>query len=194
MPLVGPCRRRIWQTMNKRAQSSSQERSSGHRRGITLETLSAWLALGANLVTIVGLVLVLLELEQNQKLMRAQTRHQLSAGIVTLLLDTADNQQLAGVMYRESHGGPISPAEQYQFEVRSNALLRYWEDVHYQYRMGLYDEEEFDRQRDAWSATLNESQGFRDYWCRVRTRYSPSFANEMNRLLPPRACIARPIR
>lgn len=175
--------------MNKRSRNSSQEQSPGglRRRG-TFESLSGWFALGANLVTIVGLVLVLLELEQNHKLMRAQTRHQLSAGIVTLLLDTADNQQLADVMYRESHGGPITPSEQYQFEVRSNALLRYWEDVHYQYRMGLYDEEEFDRQRDAWSATLRESQGFREYWCRVRTRYSPSFANEMNRLLPPKAC------
>lgn len=178
--------------MNKRVRTSSQEqRPEPARRAVTFESLSGWFALGANLVTIAGLILVLLELDQNQKLTRAQTRHELSAGIVTLLLDTAENQQLSNVMYREAHGGPLTPSERYQFEVRSNALLRYWEDVHYQYRMGLYDEEEFDRQREAWSVTLRESQGFREYWCHVRARYSPSFANEMNRLLPPQACAGR---
>lgn len=156
------------------------------------ESFSSWLALAANLVTITGLLLVLLELNQTQKLTRAQTRHELSAGIVTLLLDTASNQQLAGVMYRGSQGAPLSPPEQFQFEMRSNALLRYWEDVHYQFRMGLYDQEEFRRQRDAWSATLRESVGFREYWCRVRPLYSPSFADEMNRLLPPNACTPKP--
>lgn len=76
---------------------------------------------------------------------RAQTRHQLSAGIVSLLFDTANNQQLADLMYRGPQGSQLTLTEEYQFDMRSNALLRYWEDVHYQYRMGLYDEEEFDR-------------------------------------------------
>ena len=156
------------------------------------ESLSSWLALAANLVTITGLLLVLIELNQTQKLTRAQTRHEMSSGIVTLLLDTASNQQLAGVMYRGSQGATLSPAEQFQFDMRSNALLRYWEDVHYQFRMGLYDQEEFKHQRDAWSATLRESRGFRDYWCRVRPLYSQSFADEMNRLLPADACARKP--
>lgn len=172
--------------------SLEQEPPVAERRVVTFEGFSGWLALGANIVTILGLLVVVVELNENRRMMRAQTRHELSANIVTLLLDTASNQQLAGVMYRGSQGAELTPAEHFQFDMRSNALLRYWEDVHYQYRMGLYDEEEFDRQRDAWRTTLRENQGFREYWCRVRALYSPSFADEMNRLLPSGACTPKP--
>jgi len=139
-------------------------------------------------VTVVGLVIVVLQLYENQRITRSQTRHELASTIVTILSDTANNPQLASVIYRASRGLPLTPVEQFQFEVRSNALLRYWEDVHYQYRMGLYDEEEFDRHRDAWAATIRQSKGFVEYWCRVRQLYSPAFANEMNRLLRSDAC------
>lgn len=154
--------------------------------------MSNLISLAANVVTVTGLLIVVFQLYQNQRMTHAQTRHQLSSTIVTILSDTANNPQLASVIYRGSHGFPLTPVEQFQFEVRSNALLRYWEDVHYQFRMGLYDEEEFDRHRDAWAATIRQSKGFVEYWCRVRTLYSPAFANEMYRLLPAGACATKP--
>lgn len=167
---------------------SNQKPSSKAEGRSKFKSLSSWLAFGANLVTIAGLAVVIFELNQSQKMTRSQTRHEISAGIVTLLFDTANNQQLTDVIYRGSQGAQLTPTEQYQFDMRSNALLRYWEDVHYQYRMGLYDQEEFDRQRGAWGAVLRDNQGFRAYWCRVRTLYSPSFADAMNHLLPPEGC------
>ena len=48
-------------------------------------------------------------------------------------------------------------------------MLRYWEDVHYQYRLGLYDEVEYERQKAAWKATFANSVGFAHYWSEVRT-------------------------
>ncbi len=77
--------------------------------------------------------------------------------------------------------------EQFQFRLRSNALLRYWEDVHYQFRLGLYDEVEYARQKAAWKATFANSVGFVNYWFEVRTLYSPRFASEIDGLLPPQA-------
>ena len=88
------------------------------------------------------------------------------------------------------HGDSLTADEAYQFRVRSNALLRYWEDVHYQYRQGLYVEEEFSRQRAAWANSLQRSVGLSHYWCTVRTLYSPLFAAELDALLPPNACPA----
>jgi hypothetical protein len=72
--------------------------------------------------------------------------------------------------------------------MRTNALLRYWEDVHYQYRIGLYDEVEFSRQKEAWRAALNRSLGLRAYWCKVRALYSPEFMSEMDALVPDGGC------
>src|SRR4029077_7728778 len=146
------------------------------------------IALAANCVTILGLLLVIMQLQQNRTLMRAQVRHELATTIVELLNSSASNGQLAGVMRRAGLGEQLTADEQFQFRLRSNALLRYWEDVHYQYRLGLYDEEEYSRQKGAWKAAFASSIGFVNYWCEVRTLYSPLFASEIDRLLPPQSC------
>jgi hypothetical protein len=142
------------------------------------------IALAANCVTILGLLLVILQLQQNRTLMRAQVRHELASTIVDLLNTSANNSQLAGVLRRAGLGEQLTEDEQMQFQLRSNALLRYWEDVHYQYRLGLYDEVEYERQKAAWKATFANSIGFVRYWSQVRTLYSPRFASEIDGLQP----------
>jgi hypothetical protein len=136
----------------------------------------------------VGIILLIVELAQNRDMMRAQTRHELSMGIVDLLQVPASNEQLADLMYRAGAGQELTPRELFQFEMRTNALFRYWENVHYQYRVGLYDEIEFARQRDAWKASLSNSSRATDYWCRVRGLYSPEFTAELDGLIENRDC------
>jgi len=133
---------------------------------------------------LVGLLLLVVELNQNHEMMRSQTRHEMAAGIVGLLLVPASNEQLSNLMYRADTGQELTPEERYQFNMRSNALFRYWEDAHYQYRVGLYDETEFTKQREAWRAALVRSAGMRSYWCNVRALYSPEFMAEMDALTP----------
>ena len=149
-----------------------------------------WLTIGANLGVLIGLLLLIAELNQNREMMRAQIRHELAMGIVNLLDTPASNQQLANVLFRGISGEKLAPSEMYQFEMRTNALFRYWEDVHYQYRVGLYDDAEFEKQRDAWKESLERSPLARDYWCKVRLLYSPEFAREMDGLLAATPCDA----
>jgi hypothetical protein len=149
------------------------------------ERLMQWIALAANAGTIVGLLMVIMQLQQNRTLVRAQVRHELATTIVDLLNSSASNSQLASVLRRAALGEQLTEDEQFQFRLRSNALLRYWEDVHYQYRQGLYDEVEYSRQKAAWKATFASSIGFVKYWSEVRSLYSPRFAAEIDGLLPP---------
>ena len=142
------------------------------------------ISLAANCVTILGLLLVIIQLQQNRTLMRAQVRHELASTIVELLNSSANNSQLADVLRRAGRGEPLTEDEQLQFRLRSNALLRYWEDVHYQFRLGLYDEVEYSRQKAAWKTTFASSVGFVNYWREVRELYSPRFAAEIDGLLP----------
>jgi len=152
------------------------------------DKLNRWLTLGANLGVIAGLILLVLELDQNREMMRAQTRHEIAMGIVDLLQVPASNEQLADLMYRAETGGELTPVERYRFNMRTNALLRYWEDAHYQYRVGLYDDVEFSKQKEAWRSAFQRSEGMRLYWCEVRALYSPDYAAEMNTLLPEGTC------
>ena len=152
------------------------------------DRLNRWLTLGANVGVLIGIILLIVELDQNRDMMRAQTRHELAMGIVDLLQVPANNEQLADLIYRANSGGEITPRELFQFRLRTNALFRYWENVHYQYRVGLYDEEEFSKQRDAWKASITNSALGQAYWCEVRTLYSPEFMSEMNKLLEEGSC------
>ena len=145
--------------------------------------LTRWLTLGANVAVLAGIVLLIVELNQNREQVRAQTRHELAMGIVDLLQVPAANPQLAEVLFRAKTGQALTPAEMLQFELRTNALFRYWEDVHYQYRLGLYDDAEFSKQRDAWRASITSSALAQAYWCRVRLLYSPEFMTAMDGLL-----------
>ena len=154
------------------------------------DRLARWLTIGANLGVLIGLLLLIAELKQNRDMMRAQIRHELAVGIVDLLQTPANNEQLADVLFRGVPGEALTPAESFQFELRTNALFRYWEDVHYQYRVGLYDDAEFERQRDAWKVSMERSQLAQDYWCKVRLLYSPEFAGEMDGLFVPNPCEA----
>lgn len=161
-----------------------------HVREQLVETtkLARWLSLGANVGVLAGIILLVIELHQNREMMRAQIRHELAMGIVDLLQTPASDEQLAGVLFRAHSGEELTAEEQFQFELRTNALLRYWEDVHYQYRAGLYDELEFARQRDAWAASLAGSRRAQDYWCRVRLLYSPEFMSELDKLIGDAKC------
>lgn len=152
------------------------------------DRLTRWLTLGANVGVLAGIVLLIIELDQNRDLMRAQTRHELAMGIVDLLQTPASNEQLADVLLRARSGEDLTPTELLQFQMRTNALFRYWEDVHYQYRVGLYDDVEFAMQRDAWNASLAGSSGATRYWCQVRSLYSPEFAAELDGLLTNNTC------
>jgi hypothetical protein len=148
-----------------------------------------WVAMGARVGAIIGLLLVVVQLQQTREMMRAQMRHDLAVGIVELLNSAAANNQLANVMRRGGADEALNADERYQFRTRNNALFRYWEDVHYQYRQGLYDEEEFSKHIEAWRAYLAASKGAVSYWCEVRLLYSPKFAAQMDALLPSHKCV-----
>jgi len=149
---------------------------------------SRWLATLAQLGVIIGLVLLVFELNQTRDLMQAQTRHDLSSSIVALLLSIAENPELAHVMFRGDAGEELSPVEQYIYETRGRALFRYWENVHYQYRKGLYDRGEFSSQRDAWAAYLGTSSGAASTWCGMRGEFSPEFRAELDGVLLTTGC------
>jgi hypothetical protein len=71
---------------------------------------------------------------------------------------TANNDQLADVILRAETGDLLTDAEYFQYASGTRAMFRYFENVHYQYRVGLYDDHEFERQKIAWGNYMNEYQ------------------------------------
>ena len=152
------------------------------------DKVNRWLTLGANIGVLLGIILLVAELNQNSAMVRAQTRNEMSKTLVELLSLTAGNGELARILRRANAGEELTPDERLQFQERQLAMFRYWENVHYQFREGLYDETEFSKQRDAWRAYVNQSQAIADAWCGVRNFVANEFAVEVDKLLAISDC------
>lgn len=137
---------------------------------------------------LIGILLLIVELNQNREMMRAQTRHDLAMGIVEMQHAAAENGELADIMRRASTGEELTPTEVLRHRLRLNSLLRYWEDVHYQYRLGLFDETEFSMQKEAWRSSFHGTPHLVKYWCETEDRYSGQFKLEIDELLPIDSC------
>ncbi len=150
--------------------------------------LGQTLQLLGNLGIIVGILLLVYELNQNRHMMMAQTRNELAQEITSILFELQNNTEMAEIAFRRNQGEDLSEFESTQYRLRVMAQLRYHENVHYQYRSGLYEEAEFSAQRDYWRNVVFNNEGLVDVWCSVRLGFSPEFVAEINGLLTTYRC------
>ncbi len=152
------------------------------------DRLNRWLTLGANIGVLIGIVLLVVELDQNREMMRAQIRNELARGVSDFLPSVLDNQDLADTLVRAGEGESLTPAEEFQINTWYDLVFGYWQNVHYQYRQGLYDESEFSRHTDAIVAVIEENSSSQRYWCRERLHHSVPFMNFMDDLFGDISC------
>ena len=137
---------------------------------------------------IVGILLLVYELNQNRDLMRAQTRNDLSQGLIEILLELTSDEERANLLYRGNDGEDLTDYEYRRYANMTIVQLRYHENVHYQYRNGLYDEVEFLAQREQWRNTVFTSEGLVNVFCLIRSGLSPEFVAEIDGLLTTYRC------
>ena len=152
------------------------------------ERLHRWLTLGANFGVLIGIVLVAAELNQNLTSVQAQTRHEISTGIVEFMQILAQDGELANIRRRGDAGEQLNEDEAYRYGAFTRGIFRYWENVHYQVRHGLYEADEFERQKEAWRAHAGASPGVVEWFCSNRTHFAEEFAAEYTALLPGQSC------
>lgn len=146
------------------------------------------LGISANVGVLIGILLLVYELNQNREMMRAQSRHDISSEFVGLMISVASNEQLANLIRRGDLSHELTPDEQYRYERYTRGMFRYWENVHYQYRLGMYDESEFIKQRAAWQTYFERSKGGVDRWCAARDQFSAEYQREIDDLLAAMSC------
>lgn len=155
---------------------------------MTADRINRWLTLGASVGVLIGIVLLVLELNQGRDMMRAQTRNELAQGVNEFLSLTISDAGLSDIVIRANRGEALMPTEAYRLNSRSELAFRYWENVHYQYRQGLYDETEFSRHRDTMVAVLARNPSLIGYWCRDRLLFSVPFMEFIDGLLEGSSC------
>ena len=150
------------------------------------ERLNRWLTLGANLGVLAGIVLLVYELGQNREMMRAQTRNEVAVQLIDLMSHVSTNPAFASLLTRAASGEALTPAETTQMNHRYIAMFRYFENVHYQYRQGLYADSEFSTQQEAWRRFMDDRTW--SFWCNYRSTVSREFRVAFDSLFTTRTC------
>lgn len=148
------------------------------------DKINKWLALIANIAVVAGIVFLALELNQNSRMMKTQTRN----AVTEAILNFQFNAQTSGLreVEEKANGGLSSLTGEeirklYQLYVSN---LRLWENVHYQYRNGVFDEDEFAAERNSWKAVGERTPVLRSVYCQLKQRgsLSPAFVAELDKL------------
>ena len=150
---------------------------------MNIDRMSQSVQLAANLGVILSIVFLAYQIGEQRELMKAQTRTAISSEVIGLLVSEATNESLLSAERRSNDGEMLSPDDRFRLDRLSRAYFRYWENAHYQYRNGLYDETEFAGSRAAWKFRLSRP-GVAAIWCDAEQMYSPEFVAEIERLLP----------
>lgn len=146
------------------------------------ERLNRWLTLGANFGVLLGILLLVFELNQSRELVRSEIRNELSNGVAELFRQIAENGELANIVFRGNSGEELSPEESFRYSSFMKSFFRYAANVHYQYRNGMYDDFEYVHHRDAWR-DLFGLKSVAKVWCGYRATFSDEFKAEMDSLL-----------
>ena len=147
-------------------------------------TLGRWVTLAANLAVLVGIGLVVAELNQNRAAIQAQTRDTISSEVVALMSQVASGPTLSEIIRAADAGATLDSAQAFQYMHRTIAMYRYWEKVHYLYREGFYDQAEYSPQLAAIAASgYARNPTALQIWCSGRDLYSPEFRTTFDSLV-----------
>ena len=151
------------------------------------DSVNRWLTLGANIGVLIGIILLLAELNQNSTMMRAQTRSEVTAELIDVTAGVWNDADFADIHRRGNLGEELTELERYRFRYHYLGVFRYFENVHYQYRQGLFDETEFAAQKEAWKGVMS-SELVVEFWCGYGNSVSPEFRAEIDNLLTTYSC------
>jgi hypothetical protein len=136
----------------------------------------------ANLGVIAGIVFLGYELQQNQVVVQAQTRND----ITRMFVDTsrADiSSEMIEIVTRKLNGAELSETDERRIGIWADIWLTLFENMEYHRRQGLYQQEEYEAQYRELDMWINSTDPFRDRFCEYRFEYTVSFQNVIDGML-----------
>ena len=151
---------------------------------MNLDKFNKWLTLLTNLGVLAGIIFLGMELQQNSRMMQAQTRDALTGRLSDFFMDVGSNEYASDVFFRGRRGEferGIDPEwDPFMFLVLSN--LQLWENEWYQYQAGLFGEDEFKARSVTWGSLMRR-RGYRQIWESTNAGYVQGFRDYIDSML-----------
>ena len=148
---------------------------------MSIEKINTWLTLLANVGVLIGIVFLALEIQQNTEIVKAQTRDTVTQKQVEWLRDIGTDPLAIELLGRGMRGN-LKPDEELAYSLITQSNLRMWENEYYQYKIGLFDDAEFQPRIKRWKSIMSLSPGRKQVWDTVRHGYSTEFRELIDRL------------
>lgn len=63
------------------------------------------------------------------------------------------------------------------------ANFRMWENIHYQWTRGLFEDSEYEKEKRIWSSSMNRAP-LKEQFCDSRDAFNVDFVKEMESVMP----------
>ena len=134
------------------------------------------------IAVVVSLVYLAVQIRQNTHTSKSATRQAIADAIARPPSDFFTDAEFTRNFLRHLEGERLDASEVLQLQAYCYVTLRTWENIHYQYRSGMLNEDEWEALRRNVKALL-QVPIWRDYWDREREIYSSPFRKEIDTLL-----------
>ena len=151
---------------------------------MNLDNLNRWLTVGANLGVLIGIIFLIVEVQQNNLIARSQIRMDI-AGAMRENIDMFRSPEAISITAKMIRGDQLNLEDRIFLTTTYRSEIRAWENAAYQYSIGFLDEEEIEIYRSTWkarAASCKEPIGreFYSTYQQFRAELRPSFRTEFD--------------
>jgi hypothetical protein len=104
------------------------------------EKLNSWLTLGANIGVLIGLVLLIVEIQQNTEMMRAQINQSRTEAAQSEQQATYNSDYMPAILTKVDKGEELTEEEMRRFQPYIRSFNRNMDNQLWQYKRGLLGE------------------------------------------------------
>ena len=134
------------------------------------------------IAVVVSLIYLALQVRQNTQMSKSETRQTIADALTRPPSDFFTDPGFARNFLKHIDGENLEAEQVLQLQAYCYITLRTWENIHYQYRSGMLNEDEWEALHRNVKALL-QAPMWRDYWEREREIYSSPFRKEIDTAL-----------
>ena len=145
------------------------------------------LSLLGNLGVVLGIIFLVVEIQQNTSMTESQTRDAITekqmAFYELVLSDPLITQAWVNSLSEDWEPSEEIATERLRNEMVLRSEFRMWENEWYQYEKGLFSAQEFEPRMNLWRGFMCRDS-YKWYWeNRLRNNHSPSFAQQIDSII-----------
>ena len=150
---------------------------------MTVDNVNRWVSLAANIGVLVGIAVLIIEINQNTQATNTASRDESVAHILNFFEQSMDNQVIAVATYKRKSGTELDGFERDQLLRHQYYNFKIFENMHIQYQRGLFSDEEWMKYRRIIKEIFVSSDIALDMWNAKSGHWTVDFEREIGILL-----------